>query len=151
MDFAGFRPAWPWRSQIMLLDRIDIDAHGPMNCVELGPFAEHLNVVCSPQGSGKTAIVRFIRDSLINRDYPLGMMSSSTGRVVWADRYGLLHCRREKDGTAGGRRTIEFEQRGHAPLENQSLGFSWIGSERVDQREWAMKSLQLPESLVDGV
>ena len=96
----------------MLLDRIDIDAHGPLHHVELGPFAEHLNVVCGPEGSGKTAIARFVRDALVNRDYPLGMLSSSTGRVVLADRNGLVHCRREKDGTAQGRRTIEFESRG---------------------------------------
>ena len=68
----------------MLLDRIDIDNHGPLTRVELGPFSEFLNVICTPEGSGKTAIARFIRDSLIRRDYPLGMMSSSAGRVVWA-------------------------------------------------------------------
>ena len=93
----------------MLLDRIDIDAHGPLRRVELGPFATHLNVVCGPEGSGKTAIARFIRDSLVDRQYPLGMMSSSTGHVVWADRHGLIHCRREQDGTSTGRRTIDVE------------------------------------------
>ncbi|NNE00336.1 MAG: hypothetical protein HKN47_23705, partial [Pirellulaceae bacterium] len=81
----------------MLLDRIDIDAHGPLSRVELGPFAEHLNVVCGPEGYGKTAIARFIRDSLVDRHYPLGMISSSGGRVVWADRAGRVHCRREQD------------------------------------------------------
>ena len=63
----------------MLLDRIDIDAHGPLHTVELGPFAEHLNVVCGPDAAGKTAIARFVRDSLTDRNYPLGMLSSSTG------------------------------------------------------------------------
>ncbi|MGB7328826.1 MAG: DUF4332 domain-containing protein [Rubripirellula sp.] len=139
----------------MLLDRIDIDAHGPLNGVELGPFSEHLNVVTSPDGSGKTAIVRFIRDSLVNREYPLGMMSSSTGRVVWADRHGMLHCRREKDGTAGGRRSVQFESRGNTMPP--STGFhhtSWASETSqagFSDSALAMKSIQLPESLVDGV
>ena len=72
----------------MLLDRIDIDNHGPLNQVELGPFAAHLNLICSPEGSGKTAIARFIRDSLVDREYPIGMLSSSSGRIVWADEHG---------------------------------------------------------------
>ncbi|MEM9588109.1 MAG: hypothetical protein AAGA03_12580, partial [Planctomycetota bacterium] len=81
----------------MYLDRIDIDSHGPLHRVEIGPLAEQLNVVIGPEGSGKTAIARFILDSLVDREYPLGMMSSSTGRIVWADRYGMVHCRREQD------------------------------------------------------
>ncbi len=40
----------------MLLEKIDIDAHGPLNHVEAGPFSEHLNVIVGPDGSGKTAI-----------------------------------------------------------------------------------------------
>lgn len=136
----------------MLLDRIDIDAHGPLNRVELGPFAEHLNVVCSPEGSGKTAIARFIRDSLIDREYPLGMLSSSRGRVVWADRNGLIHCRREQDGTPTGRRTIEFESRGVYERNYTGVDNSWlqgIGASSDSSR--AVRSLQLPESIVDGV
>ncbi|QDT06739.1 hypothetical protein K227x_51550 [Rubripirellula lacrimiformis] len=138
----------------MLLDRIDIDAHGPLNCVELGPFAEHLNVVSSPDGSGKTAIIRFVRDSLVNRDYPLGMMSSSTGRVVWADRHGLLHCRREKDGTATGRRTVEFESRGDLTGTQHAYGSTWahhVANAGTSDSMLAIQSIQLPESLVDGV
>ena len=110
----------------MLLDRIDIDNHGPLTRVELGPFSEHLNVICTPEGSGKTAIARFVRDSLIRREYPLGMMSSSAGRVVWADRNGKIHCRREHDGTASGRRTIEFESRGDVAHRFDWLHGSWI-------------------------
>ncbi|MDA8746437.1 hypothetical protein N9N28_17575, partial [Rubripirellula amarantea] len=140
----------------MLLDRIDIDAHGPLDCVELGPFSEHLNTVCGPEGSGKTAIVRFIRDSLTDREYPLGMMSSSSGRIVWADRHGMVHCRREKDGTARGRRTIEIESRGHQPLYadamHETLGSSWIDSLSGNHaNSLAARSIQLPESIVDGV
>ena len=136
----------------MLLDRIDIDAHGPLNCVELGPFAEHLNVVCGPEGSGKTAIVRFIRDSLVSRDYPVGMLSSSSGRVVWADRNGLVHCRRESDGTYLGRQSVEFESRGARDRNFDGLENSWLrGVGTSTDRGRAMQSLQLPESLVDGV
>ena len=136
----------------MLLDRIDIDAHGPLQRVELGPFSEHLNVVRGPEGSGKTAIARFVRDSLVERDYPLGMLSSSTGRVVFADGNGLVHCRREKDGTAQGRRHIEFESRGeldhrYGPLE--SVWLDGIASSTDSHR--AAQSLQVSEALVDSV
>jgi hypothetical protein len=135
----------------MLLDRIDIDAHGPLHCVELGPFAEHLNVVCGPPGSGKTAIARFLRDSLVSRDYPLGMLSSSTGRVVWADRHGKLHCRRERDGTAHGRRTVEFESRGDFDASYAALHHSWLGGDPSGEAGLAHKSMRLPETLVDGI
>tara|TARA_R110002049_G_scaffold285698_1_gene466718 strand:- start:117284 stop:121798 length:4515 start_codon:yes stop_codon:yes gene_type:complete len=136
----------------MLLDRIDIDAHGPLSRVELGPLAEHMNVICGPEGSGKTAIARFIRDSLVNRRYPLGMMNSSTGRVVWADRNGKIHCRREQDGTAEGRRTIEFESRGDSACDYGSLKHSWLGgiTGSTDASRAAV-SIQLPESIVDCV
>ncbi|MGI9472619.1 MAG: hypothetical protein ACR2NZ_13850, partial [Rubripirellula sp.] len=136
----------------MLLDRIDIDAHGPLQRVELGPFSEHLNVVCGPEGAGKTAIARFVRDSLVNRDYPLGMLSSSTGRVVFADRNGLVHCRREKDGTSQGRRTVEFESRGHFDHQYGSVQNAWLsgiaGSSDADR---AVESVHVPEAIVDCV
>jgi len=136
----------------MLLDRIDIDAHGPLNRVEIGPLSEHLNVLLSPEGAGKTAIARFIRDSLVDREYPLGMMSSSTGRVVWADRNGMVHCRREQDGSPHGRRTIEFETRGEYPLRYENLRESWVsGAGRSGDARMSLKSIQLPESIVDGV
>lgn len=136
----------------MLLDRIDIDNHGPLNRVELGPFSEYLNVVCTPVGSGKTAIARFVRDSLIRREYPLGMMSSSAGRVVWADRNGKIHCRREHDGTASGRRTIEFESRGDAAHRFDWLQGCWIdGIADSTDASRALESIRIPESIVDGI
>lgn len=136
----------------MLLDRIVIDAHGPLRRVELGPFTAHLNSVCSPAKSGKTAIARFIADSLIDREYPLGMFSSSSGRVVWADHNGLLHCRREADGTASGRRNLEFESRGDAHHRFDALESSWIGGAgtRLDSNV-AFQPIELPESLADGL
>ncbi|MCO8124642.1 DUF4332 domain-containing protein [Stieleria sp. TO1_6] len=136
----------------MLLDRIDIDNHGPLNRVELGPFTEHLNVICAPEGSGKTAIARFVRDSLIRREYPLGMMSSSAGRVVWADRNGKIHCRREHDGTHSGRRTIEFESRGDASHRFDWLHGSWVGgiADSTDASR-ALESIRIPETIVDGI
>ena len=136
----------------MLLDRIDIDAHGPLHRVELFPLSEGLNVVLAPEGAGKTAVVRFVRDSLVAREYPLGMMNSSTGRVVWADRHGLIHCRREQDGSPRGRRTIEFESRGEYPLRYDLLNHSWIeGAADTTDASLALRSIQLPESIVDGV
>ena len=136
----------------MLLDRLDIDSHGPLNRVELGPFSEHLNVICGPEGAGKTAIARFIRDSLTNRHYPLGMMSSSAGRVVWADHNGIVHCRREQDGTPTGRRSVEFESRGEFRNDYSQHRHSWISAiaSRNDATN-AAQSLNLPESIVDGV
>jgi hypothetical protein len=161
----------------MLLDRIDIDTHGPLARVELGPFSELLNVVYGPTGSGKTAIVRFIRDSLIQREYPLGMLSSSSGRVVWADRHGLVHCRRETDGTPEGRRTVEVERRGgfdHFGRADHGLNHrdadylndasvsqphhryghheSWFGGMGSSQdANLVLQSIRMPESVVDGI
>lgn len=136
----------------MLLERIDIDAHGPLHCVELGPLSEGLNVVLAPEGAGKTAVARFLRDSLVDRDYPLGMLNGSTGRVVWADRHGLVHCRRERDGTSRGRRTIEFESRGEYPIRYDGLEQTWIrGSSQTTDASLALRTLQLPESVADGV
>ncbi len=136
----------------MLLDRIDIDAHGPLQSVELGPFTEHLNVVCGPNGSGKTAISRFIRDSLCDRRYPLGMLSSSTGRVVWAAADGLVHCRREKDGTAEGRRSVEFESRGDHSLHFEPLQHSWMNAATSStDSSRAIQSIRVPEAIVDCV
>ncbi|WP_442506281.1 DUF4332 domain-containing protein [Novipirellula sp. SH528] len=148
----------------MLLERIDIDAHGPLNRVELGPFSEHLNVVCGPEGSGKTAIARFVRDSIVDREYPLGMMSSSSGRVVWADRNGLLHCRREQDGSKQGRRTIEFESRGVSSYDNYVHDHPWLNSTLGSRLAHGapvhgpesdatrtVHSIQLPEAIIDAV
>ena len=136
----------------MLLDRIDIDAHGPLHRVELGPLAEHLNVVFAPDGSGKTAITRFIRDALLDRNYPLGMFSSSTGRVVLADRHGRVHCHREKDGTAHGRRRVEFESRGDFHGRYELLENHWLsGISKTSDAGAAVASLELPEAIVDGV
>jgi len=129
----------------MLLDRIDIDNHGPLNRVELGPFCEGLNVVFTPEGSGKTAIARFVRDSLVRREYPLGMMSSSAGRVVWADRNGKIHCRREQDGTNTGRRTVEFESRGDHMHHFDWLHGSWIeGIADSTDASRALESMRIP-------
>ncbi len=136
----------------MLLDRIDIDAHGPLHRVELGPLAEHLNVVFAPDGSGKTAISRFIRDALVDRTYPLGMFSSSTGRVVLSDRHGMVHCHREKDGTTSGRRRVEFESRGDFRGRYDLLENPWLrGISQSSDTVAAVASLELPEAIVDGV
>lgn len=143
----------------MLLDRIEIDNHGPLNRVELGPLSHHLNVVLGPIGSGKTAISRFIRDSLVSRQYPNGMLSGSTGRVVWVDNNGWVHCRREADGTSNGRRTVEFEPRSETTAAWEGYHDGWFGNQddvvttknSTTMAARALRSVQMPESIVDGV
>ena len=122
----------------MLLDRIDIDTHGPLTHVALGPFSQTLNAVVSASGSGKTALVRFLRDSLTGTTPARDGLAESRGRVVWAAADGLYHCRREPNGTAAGRRFVEFEAR-----LADSYGRSRFGREAI--------VVDLPESVVDGI
>ena len=75
----------------MLLDRIDIDAHGPLNRGALGPFSHTLNAVVAASGSGKTALVRFLRDSLTGTTPAREGLAESTGRVVWSAADGFYH------------------------------------------------------------
>lgn len=136
----------------MLLDRIDIDTHGPLQRVELGPFTEQINVVNAPEGSGKTALARFLRDALVEREYPLGMLSSSTGRVVFAGRHGLVHYYREQDGTSHGRQTIQYEPRGANPVNFDVELKGWLPNinDRNDA-ELAIDAFQIPEAIADCV
>ena len=136
----------------VLLDRIDIDTHGLLNRVELGPFSQAMNLVSMPIGAGKTALVRFVRDSLVRRQYPLGMMNSSAGRVVWVEANGKIHCRREQDGSQQGRRTIEFESRGDVTHRFDYHHDSWInGIADTTPASRALLAIQLPDSIVDGI
>ncbi len=154
----------------MLLDRIEIDSHGPLNRVELGPLSHHLNVVLGAPGSGKTAIGRFIRDSLIDREYPRGMLSGSAGRVVWVHQNGWIHCRREQDGSSGGRRSVEFESRGETDGTWSGYTDGWFDSAaqpcapnghatatatarhlHSSLASRTLDNIRIPESIVDGV
>ncbi|MGI9468871.1 MAG: DUF4332 domain-containing protein [Rubripirellula sp.] len=136
----------------MLLDRIDIDTHGPLQRVELGPFSEQINVVHAPEGSGKTALARFVRDALVERQYPLGMLSSSTGRVVFAGRHGLVHYYREQDGTAHGRQTIQYEPRGTDPVNFGVELTGWLPNiSNSNDAELAIQAFNLPEAIADCV
>ena len=136
----------------MLLDRIDIDTHGPLQRVELGPFSEQINVVNAPEGSGKTALTRFLRDALVERKYPLGMLSSSTGRVVFAGRHGLVHYYREQDGTAHGRQTIQYEPRGADPVNFGVELTGWLQNiSDSNDAELAIQAFRIPEAIVDCV
>jgi hypothetical protein len=136
----------------MLLDRIDIDAHGPLQRVELGPFSEQINVVNAPEGSGKTALARFLRDALVERRYPLGMLSSSTGRVVFAGLNGLVHYYREQDGTAHGRQTVQYEPRGSETINFDVDDTCWLQniSESSDA-DRAIESFKIPEAIADCI
>jgi len=121
----------------MLLDRIDIDSHGPLARIGVGPFSQQLNVVQTAAGSGKTALVRFLRDSLTGTTPAYGGMAKSSGRVVWAAADGLYHCRREPDGTSQGRRFVEFESR--------------LGGYNADRFNRRSVVIDLPASIVDGI
>ena len=136
----------------MLLDRIDIDTHGPLQRVELGPFSEQINVVNTPQGSGKTALTRFLRDALVERRYPLGMFSSSTGRVVLAGPHGLVHYYREQDGTALGRRTVQYEPRGAETVNFGVEHSGWLHNiNKNSDADRAIHSFKIPEAIADCV
>ncbi len=136
----------------MLLDRIDIDTHGPLQRVELGPFSGQINVVKAPDGSGKTALARFVRDALVERQYPLGMLSSSTGRVVFAGPHGLVHYYREQDGTAHGRQTIQYEPRGTDPVNFGVELTGWLQNiSDNNDAELAIQSFNIPEAIADCV
>ncbi len=158
----------------MLLERIEIDSHGPLNRVELGSLSHHLNVVMGAAGSGKTAISRFIRDSLIDREYPRGMLSGSAGRVVWVHQNGWIHCRREQDGSPGGRRSVEFEARGETAGSWEGYADGWFDTTpanthnsngcsrsqlagetartyRSSLASRTLGNIRIPESIVDGV
>jgi predicted flap endonuclease-1-like 5' DNA nuclease len=122
----------------MLLDRIDIDTHGPLTQVALGPFSQTLNAVVSASGSGKTALIRFLRDSLTGTTPARDGLADSRGRVVWSAADGLYHCRREPNGSAEGRRFVEFESR---------LADAYARSR--SHREAIV--VDLPECVVDGI
>jgi len=122
----------------MLLDRIDIDSHGPLERVSLGPFAQTLNAIVAASGSGKTALVRFLRDSLTGTTPTRQGLAQSSGRVVWAAADGLYHCRREPNGSVEGRRFVELESRFASHRQHQR-----IGSESI--------VIDLPACVVDGI
>lgn len=93
----------------MLLERIDIDSCGSLERIQLGPFSHRLNAVFGPPGSGKTATIEFVRSVMLGTDRH--WHQGCAGRVVWSGRDGLLHCRREADGTAHGRLSMDFVDR----------------------------------------
>ncbi len=124
----------------MLLDRIDIDSHGPLNRVSLGPFSQSLTAVVAASGTGKTALVRFLRDSLTGTTPAREGLAQSNGRVVWAAGDGLYHCLREPNGTTQGRRFVEFEPR-------------FVDASRHHSRKLGREAIviDLPPSVVDGI
>lgn len=95
----------------MLLERVDIDSHGPLKGIGLGPFSHQLNVIQAPPGCGKTAWVRFLRDSLTGNTPSRRGLEASKGLAVWKAADGLYHCHREPDGSLPGRRWVTFQGR----------------------------------------
>lgn len=103
----------------MLLERVDIDSHGPLKGIGLGPFSHQLNVIQAPPGCGKTAWVRFLRDSLAGNTPSRRGLEASQGLAVWRAADGLYHCRRDPDGTLPGRRWVTFQGRSMQPTDHQ--------------------------------
>ncbi len=95
----------------MYLDRIDIDQHGPLSHVALGPFAAGLNAIIASAGTGKSALVRFLRDSLTGTTPSRDGLTHSKGMVAWAAADGIYHCRREPNGTPHGHRSVTFQSK----------------------------------------
>ncbi len=124
----------------MLLDRIDIESHGPLNRVLIGPFSQALSAVVAASGSGKTALIRFLRDSLTGTTPTRDGLAQSIGRIVWSAADGRYHCRREPDGTNQGRRLVEFESRLY---DANFAGQSRYGRESI--------VVDLPACVVDGI
>ncbi|TVP98562.1 MAG: DUF4332 domain-containing protein [Planctomycetaceae bacterium] len=121
----------------MLLERVDIDSHGPLKGIGLGPFSHQLNVIQAPRGTGKTAWIRFLRDSLTGTT-PAGRgLAPSQGRVVWVAADGSYHCHRQPDGTEQGKRWVTFQSRSEFPPHS--------GHDR------ARVVIDVPARIVDGI
>ena len=139
------RPGDRFESVSVMLDRMEIDRHGPLHRVEIGPMSRGVNVVQIAPGGGKTALARFLRDSLIERAYPAGMFDASAGQVTWLAPEGRLHCHRQCDGSRAGRKHRRFESRGESAAAWQ--GWSAPGSH--GHRDAA--AFEIPEAIVDSV
>jgi nucleotidyltransferase/DNA polymerase involved in DNA repair len=127
----------------MLLERIDIDSCGSLERVQLGPFSHRLNAVFGPPGSGKTATLEFVRSVMLGTDRH--WHKSCVGRVVWADRDGLLHFRRESDGTPHGRLSVDYVDRnGYA---RQQLN----GYRDVENYQRVGALIDLPKNVIDAL
>ncbi len=103
----------------MYLDRIDIDQHGPLSQLALGPFSAGLNAIIAAAGSGKSALVRFLRDSLTGTTPSRDGLRHSKGSVSWAAADGVYHCRREPNGTPHGHRSVSFQSKLGATQHHQ--------------------------------
>ena len=139
----------------MLLERIEINTRGPLGLVQLGPFSPGLNAILGPVTCSHTAIsaatdgcdglpvISFLRALMLGARASQTALGGWSGRIVWADAEGLLHCRRELDGTAEGRLAVDFEARAHAGLE--------IPSDRRSSSYLRRRLAQLPPSIIDAV
>ncbi|WP_417730558.1 DUF4332 domain-containing protein [Rosistilla oblonga] len=123
----------------MLLERLDIDVYGPFGKKNIGPFSNGINAIWGPEGSGKTAIVDFIRGVMLGNQYD--RHGATVGRVTWADHRGLYHCQRESDGTHDGRLLIDFSPRDAAYADERYRHYGYH-SRRPDA---------IPPALVDMV
>lgn len=118
----------------MLLERVDINSHGPLKRLGLGPFSHQLNVIQAGHGEGKTAWVRFLRDSLTGTTPTAKGLALSQGRAVWLAADGAYHYHRQPNGTDQGRRWVTFQSRSS-------------GSDR----ERPNVVIDVPAKIVDGI
>ena len=109
----------------MFLEHVDIDVFGPHHRISIGSISPGLNAVYGPAGSGKTAIVEFIRAVMLG---DARWSTNTAGRLVWCNTEGLIVCRREVDGTPSGRLSMERLARDGHTIHN---GGSLFG--RTDQ------------------
>lgn len=127
----------------MLLDRIEIDSCGSLERIQLGPFSHRLNAIYGPRGAGKTATLEFLRGVMLGTDRE--WHRGSTGSVVWADHEGLLHCRRERDGTLAGRLSIDYVAR-DGRMHDHHYGYRDPRNyDRLD------RMTELPRQTIDGI
>lgn len=135
----------------MLLERIDIDSCGSLERIQLGPFSHRLNAVFGPPGAGKTATIEFVRSVMLGTDRH--WHQGCVGRVVWAGRDGLLHCRREADGTAHGRLSMDVVDRnGYSHSNSHSNSHSSLNTHR-DAEDYGRlsSSVDLPRVAIDAL
>ncbi len=127
----------------MLLEKIEIDSCGSLEQIHLGPFSHRLNVVFGPPGSGKTACLEFIRSVMLGSDRH--WHRGASGRVVWADREGLVHCRRELDGTPRGRLLVDCVARDDRAYDHH------YGYRTASNYQNLERLVELPRQLLDSL
>lgn len=128
----------------MLLEKIEIDSCGSLDRTQIGPFKSRLNVVYGPSGSGKSRIVDFLRSVMLGSERRW-RHSNTAGTIVWCDQDGLVHCRRETDGTPLGRLAVELVDRDGLTRKY------YRGDHEPEVFQYAQRVLTLPRSIIAAI